>query len=131
MGRLGGVGGVFGGGGRRLNLIFSSPSGPSLQRRRSDPGATYRSRSEVAEVRQRRDALEHVRHLLEGAGVPAAALKGIEKRVKAEVDEAVAAARAQPPPDNSALWENVYADPAHVRLRGVDGALHAPTVHRV
>ena len=46
----------------------------------SDPGSTYRTRDEIAAMRQQRDPIEHVRKLLlEHAGVEAAELKKIEK----------------------------------------------------
>jgi len=46
----------------------------------SDPGSTYRTRDEIAAMRQQRDPIEHVRNLLlEHAGVEAAELKKIEK----------------------------------------------------
>ena len=46
----------------------------------SDPGSTYRTRDEIAAMRQQRDPIEHVRRLLqEHAGVESAELKKIEK----------------------------------------------------
>ena len=46
----------------------------------SDPGSTYRTRDEIAAMRQQRDPIEHVRRLLQDhAGVEAAELKKIEK----------------------------------------------------
>lgn len=46
----------------------------------SDPGSTYRTRDEIANVRQKRDPVEHVRKLLLDHGLAdAAELKKIEK----------------------------------------------------
>ncbi len=46
----------------------------------SDPGSTYRSRDEIAGVRQKRDPVEHVRQLLvDAGGVDNSELKKIEK----------------------------------------------------
>jgi hypothetical protein len=46
----------------------------------SDPGSTYRTRDEIADMRKQRDPIEHVRRLLqEHAGVEAPELKKIEK----------------------------------------------------
>lgn len=46
----------------------------------SDPGSTYRTRDEIANVRQKRDPVEHVRKLLLDNGLAdAAELKKIEK----------------------------------------------------
>lgn len=46
----------------------------------SDPGSTYRTRDEIANIRQKRDPVEHVRKLLLDHGLAdAAELKKIEK----------------------------------------------------
>lgn len=87
----------------------------------SDPGSTYRTRDEVAGVRQQRDPVEHVRRLLlERAGVEAGELKKIEKAVRAEVDAAVEAAKNDPTPGMEWLTKNVWKAPLGATARGVD-----------
>ena len=42
----------------------------------------------------------------------------MDKRIKNEVDEAVARAKEDPLPDESELWTNIYADNEQVPQRG-------------
>ena len=87
----------------------------------SDPGSTYRTRDEVAGIRQNRDPVEGVRRmLLEKAGAEPADLKKIEKAVKAEVDAAVEQAKKDPVPPADWLSKNVYADSLGATARGVE-----------
>ena len=87
----------------------------------SDPGSTYRTRDEVAGIRQQRDPVEGVRRmLLEKAGAEPAELKKIEKAVKAEVDAAVEQAKKDPPPPPEWLSKNVWVDPLGATARGVE-----------
>lgn len=75
----------------------------------SDPGSTYRTRDEIANIRQQRDPVEHVRRLLlDNNMVEAAELKAIEKQIKQEIDSAVEKAKADvPPPCRGALHQRV------------------------
>ena len=87
----------------------------------SDPGSTYRTRDEIANIRQQRDPVEHVRRLLlDYSLAEPAELKAIEKKVKQEVDSAVEAAKADSPPPAEELYANVYADSLKMEVRGVD-----------
>lgn len=87
----------------------------------SDPGSTYRTRDEVAGIRQQRDPVEGVRRmLLEKAGAEPAELKKIEKAVKAEVDAAVEQAKKDPAPPAEWLSKNVYVAPLGATARGVE-----------
>ena len=87
----------------------------------SDPGSTYRTRDEVAGIRQQRDPVEGVRRmLLEKAGAEPAELKKIEKAVKAEVDAAVEQAKKDPAPPPEWLSKNVWVDPLGATARGVE-----------
>ncbi len=74
----------------------------------SDP-AKYRTREEVQKVKEERDPIDHVREmLLSGKHADEAALKAIDKEIKAVVSEAAQYATDSPEPDASALWTDVY-----------------------
>ena len=77
----------------------------------SDPGITYRNRDEVAGVRKTRDPVERVKRYLEEFELATAAeIKEIERAVRREIDEAVEAAKAAPPPLYRHLIEpSIYA----------------------
>ncbi|MFC6687908.1 pyruvate dehydrogenase (acetyl-transferring) E1 component subunit alpha [Jhaorihella thermophila] len=75
----------------------------------SDP-AKYRTREEVQKVRETRDAIEHVRHLLlEGKHATEDDLKAIDREIKQIVNEAADFARESPEPPLDELWTDVYA----------------------
>lgn len=89
----------------------------------SDPGSTYRTRDEISSIRQQRDPIEHVRKLLLDNGlVESSVIKGIEKEIKKEIDEAIEKAKAAPMPDAGELWTNIYVDPVGMSLRGLDSS---------
>ncbi|MGG7565651.1 pyruvate dehydrogenase (acetyl-transferring) E1 component subunit alpha [Rhodovulum sp. DZ06] len=76
----------------------------------SDP-AKYRTREEVKEVRETRDPIEHVRELLMmGGHVDEEELKGIDKEIRAVVQESAKFAQESPEPDVSELWTDIYAE---------------------
>jgi pyruvate dehydrogenase E1 component alpha subunit len=77
----------------------------------SDP-AKYRSKDEVDDVKKTRDPIDHVKMLLEKAGVTEADLKPIEDEVKAIVAEAVEFAKESPEPDVSELYTDIYLEAA-------------------
>jgi pyruvate dehydrogenase E1 component alpha subunit len=77
----------------------------------SDP-AKYRTREEVDQVRTQRDPIEHVKALLDAAGVGADRLKPIEDEVKGIVAEAVSYAQSSPEPDPAELYTDVYLEAA-------------------
>jgi pyruvate dehydrogenase E1 component alpha subunit len=75
----------------------------------SDP-AKYRTREEVQEMREKRDAIEHVRQmLLTGGHATEDDLKKIDKEIKEIVNEAAEFSKESPEPDLSELWTDIYA----------------------
>jgi len=77
----------------------------------SDPGLTYRSKDEVAQIRKERDPIEKVRaYLVENNLATEDQLKEIDKEIRKEVDEALQKAKNAPFPDPKELYTDVYAD---------------------
>jgi pyruvate dehydrogenase E1 component alpha subunit len=75
----------------------------------SDP-AKYRTREEVQEMREKRDAIEHVRQmLLTGGHASEEDLKKIDKEIKDIVNEAAEFSKESPEPALSELWTDIYA----------------------
>ena len=72
----------------------------------SDP-AKYRQRSEVDEIRQKHDPIDHVRNLLKAAGVEDTDFKEMETKVKEIVADATEFAKTSPEPDPSELFTDV------------------------
>ncbi len=73
----------------------------------SDP-AKYRSREEVAAVREKSDPIEHCKaELIKMGAATEASLKDLEKQVKAIVAEAADFAEQTPEPDASELYTDV------------------------
>ena len=78
----------------------------------SDP-AKYRTREEVQKMRETRDAIEHVRHLLlDGDYASEDDLKAIDKEIKNVVNAAAEFAKDSPEPALDELWTDIYADSA-------------------
>jgi pyruvate dehydrogenase E1 component alpha subunit len=78
----------------------------------SDP-AKYRTREEVQEMREKRDAIEHVRQmLLTGKHATEDDLKSIDKEIKDIVNESAEFAKESPEPALEELWTDIYADVA-------------------
>ena len=76
----------------------------------SDP-AKYRTRDEVQKMREERDAIEQVRHLLLDGGMATEdELKAIDKEIKDIVNEAAEFSRQSPEPPAEELWTDIYAD---------------------
>lgn len=76
----------------------------------SDP-AKYRSKEEVAKMREQHDPIDQARtRLLDEAGVGEDSLKAIDREVKAIVLEAADFAQASPEPDEAELWTDVLVD---------------------
>jgi len=76
----------------------------------SDPGVTYRSRDEVSGVRTTRDPIALLKKwLLEHQLCSDAEVKAIEKRMRAEVDAAVAFAKDAPQPPANELTADIYS----------------------
>ncbi|MCY1127218.1 pyruvate dehydrogenase (acetyl-transferring) E1 component subunit alpha [Frigidibacter sp. RF13] len=75
----------------------------------SDP-AKYRTREEVEKIKQEKDAIDHVRDLLVGAGHASEDdLKAIDKEIKAIVNDSADFAKESPEPPLSELWTDIYA----------------------
>lgn len=75
----------------------------------SDP-AKYRSKEEVQRMRSEQDPVERLKTLLINAGhADEAALKMLDKEIKAIVSEAADFAQTSPEPDLTELYTNVYA----------------------
>ena len=83
---------------------------PSTPLPRSDPGVTYRSRDEVSGVRTTRDPIALLKKwLLEYKLCTDEEVKAIEKRMRAEVDAAVAFAKDAPQPPANELTADIYS----------------------
>ena len=75
----------------------------------SDP-AKYRTREEVEKMKTEKDAIEHIRDLLLGAGLASDEdLKAIDKDIKEIVNASAEYAKESPEPDLSELWTDIYA----------------------
>ena len=76
----------------------------------SDP-AKYRSKEEVREMRESKDPIAQARErLIESGGADEAALKDIDREVKAVVAEAADFAQNSPEPAPAALATDIYAE---------------------
>ena len=76
----------------------------------SDP-AKYRTREEVSKVRQERDPIERLRaSLIEQKVAEDAALKEIDKEIKAIVSDAAEFAQTSPEPDPSELYTDILLE---------------------
>ena len=86
----------------------------------SDPGISYRSRDDIANVRAKRDPIERVRKILLDTGIATEAeLKEIEKAIKIEVEEAKVFAETSPLPAIGELYSEVE-DPNPSYIRGLE-----------
>jgi pyruvate dehydrogenase E1 component alpha subunit len=95
----------------------------------SDPGISYRSREEVAEVRQQRDCIENTKaRILEAGFATAQELKEIEKSVRQEVDVAAKKADEAPQPELKELYEHIYtgAQPPYIRAVEMNKSIITP-----
>ena len=78
----------------------------------SDP-AKYRTRDEVQEMREKRDAIEMVRQLLlTGSHASEDELKAVDREIKEIVNAAAEFAKESPEPDEAELWTDIYAEEA-------------------
>ncbi|MEL7138355.1 MAG: pyruvate dehydrogenase (acetyl-transferring) E1 component subunit alpha [Pseudomonadota bacterium] len=75
----------------------------------SDP-AKYRTRDEVSKMRETRDPIEQLKKLMiEQKVADEDALKDIDKKVKARINECAKFAQESPEPAAEELWTDVYA----------------------
>ena len=87
----------------------------------SDPGSTYRTRDEISGVRQERDPIERIRKLILSHELSTEAeLKSIEKKIRSEVDDAIAQAKESSMPEPSELFTNVYVKGFGIEVAGAD-----------
>nr|CAD2143816.1 unnamed protein product [Meloidogyne enterolobii] len=85
----------------------------------SDPGTSYRTRDEIQEVRKTRDPITGFRDRILTAGlVTEEELKGIEKEVRQEVDEATKMALSEGVLPPEALYSDLYANTPPQMVRG-------------
>lgn len=75
----------------------------------SDP-AKYRSREEVQAVRDKSDALEHLKKVMEGAGISEDKIKDIDKEIRAIVAESADFAESAPEPELHDLYTDVLVE---------------------
>ncbi len=75
----------------------------------SDP-AKYRSRDEVQAVRDKSDPIEHVKKMLQGAGMNDDELKSFDQDIRKIVNEAADFAEQTPEPDPAELYTDVLVE---------------------
>lgn len=91
----------------------------------SDPGTTYRTRDEIKHVRDYRDPIGLVKHMLiENSWATEKELKAIEKEVRASVEADVAKIMNDPEPTFEDMYANVMMSKPYIR-----GVTHDLTQH--
>lgn len=91
----------------------------------SDPGTSYRTRDDVRKVRESRDPIMKLKaRLLDSQLAKEEDLKAMESEIKAEVDQAVAAAKAASFPATEALFKSIYVEPTPVRHVELEKTYH-------
>ena len=74
----------------------------------SDPGVTYRTRDEIKHVRDYRDPIGLVKHMLiENSWATEKELKGLEKEIRADVEAQVKQAMEDPEPTFEDMYSHV------------------------
>ncbi|GAA6009410.1 hypothetical protein JCM10207_003771 [Rhodosporidiobolus poonsookiae] len=76
----------------------------------SDPGTTYRTREEIQHMRSSNDPITGLKnHLLEWDVISEQDLKAIDKKARAEVEQAVEEAKKSPEPSQDKdMWTDIY-----------------------
>ena len=91
----------------------------------SDPGVTYRTRDEIKHVRDFRDPIGLVKHMLiENSWATEKELKAIEKEIRAQVEADVNQAMKDPEPTFENLYQHVQISRPYIR-----GVTHDLTQH--
>ncbi len=87
----------------------------------SDPGTTYRTREEIQRMRSNSDPITGLKQILLDMEVCAEdELKALDKNVRAEMDKAVADAKASPEPTADNLYKDIYVAGTEPKwIRGV------------
>ncbi len=77
----------------------------------SDP-AKYRTKEEVASMKNDRDPITQVKNMLQDQGVDEADIKAIDKEIKAIVAKSATFAQESPEPDAHELWTDILVESA-------------------
>jgi len=86
----------------------------------SDPGITYRTKDEIADVRKTRDPVEICRNMiLEHGWAEAAELKKIEKDIRSRLEGEAEKIRSDPVPTEADLYTHIGVTKQHY-IRGVE-----------
>ncbi|XP_071112616.1 pyruvate dehydrogenase E1 component subunit alpha, mitochondrial-like [Haliotis cracherodii] len=95
----------------------------------SDPGTSYRPRSEIQEVREKRDPITNFRERLLSSGLATEEeLKKIDTEVRKEVETAAEKAKTDQELPLEELYNNIYVDPPQgMKIRGCDPTIMAST----
>ena len=75
----------------------------------SDP-AKYRTKEEVATMKDERDPITAIKDMLQDKGVEEADIKAIDKEIKAIVKDAADFATESPEPHPDELWTDVLVE---------------------
>ena len=75
----------------------------------SDP-AKYRTKEEVASMKEERDPITQIKDMLQEKGVDESELKDIDKEIKVIVNEAAEFSQSSPEPDEHELWTDVLVE---------------------
>lgn len=95
----------------------------------SDPGTSYRTREEIQEVRQKRDPITSFKEkILELGLLTQEEVKAIDVKVKKEIDDAAAKAKADVEIPLEELYTDIYSTCLEPKLRDCVGYNQA---HRV
>eukprot|EP00850_Spirogloea_muscicola_P019850 SM000200S05840 [mRNA] locus=s200:180768:183118:- [translate_table: standard] len=87
----------------------------------SDPGSTYRERSEIQDMRHTRDPIERIKHLLVEEDLASEEeLNSIAKACCKEVEDAAAKAKEAPEPGRDELWAHMFREDSGVVVVGCD-----------
>jgi pyruvate dehydrogenase E1 component alpha subunit len=82
----------------------------------SDPGTTYRTRDEIAKIRDSKDPVINVRNKLLNLKLATEdELKEVEKKVRDDMEEALKFAKDGKDPEAKELFTNIYSEPISVR----------------
>lgn len=91
----------------------------------SDPGVTYRTREEIKHVREYRDPIGLVKHmLLENSWATEKELKEIEKEIRASIEADVAKLMNDPVPTFEDLYAHVATSKHYIRGINMDTTSH-------
>lgn len=91
----------------------------------SDPGVTYRTREEIKHVREFRDPIGLVKHMLiQNSWATEKELKEIEKHIRAGIEADVAKLLTDPEPTFDDMYNNVTISKPYIRGVTMDLTQH-------